>query len=76
MKKSNELLKKIIKETNIKNLILDHHLVRDKFYKGKIESVITFSKDSGVKILTGAEFEGKQNNFLEARRKELWKTFP
>ncbi len=76
LEKSNELLKRIIKETEIKNLILDHHLVRDKFYKRKIESVIKFSKDFNTKILTGAEFEGKQNNFLEAKRKERWETSP
>jgi predicted metallo-beta-lactamase superfamily hydrolase len=57
----------IIKETKAK-VILDHHLLRDLKYKQHFKEVF----DTG-KALTAAEFLGKENNMLEARRKELWK---
>jgi predicted metallo-beta-lactamase superfamily hydrolase len=50
-------------------VILDHHLLRDLKYKE------VFSKPyqkGGIKLKTFAEYIGKENNTLEAHRKELW----
>jgi predicted metallo-beta-lactamase superfamily hydrolase len=51
------------------DIILDHHLLRDLNYKK------TFPQPylaSGEKVKTFAEYLGKENNTLEAHRKELW----
>ena len=53
-------------------MILDHHLVRDLHYKNKIIDVLKTAKRMGKKVLTAAEFLGRENEFLEARRKELY----
>ena len=58
-----------IKEKLDCDIILDHHLLRDLNYK------TTFPQPylaSGKKVKTFAEYLGKENNTLEAHRKELW----
>ena len=50
-------------------IILDHHLLRDIKYRE------VFSKPyrvGGSRVKTFAEYLGKENNTLEAHRKELW----
>ena len=57
-----------IKEKVNCDIILDHHLLRDLNYRR------TFSQPylaSGKKVKTFAEYIGKENNALEAHRKEL-----
>jgi len=71
--KSNQNLIRIIKETKIKTLILEHHIVRDLYYKNKIVPVLKEAEQNNVNVVTSAEFMGKKPTFLEARRKELWK---
>ena len=70
--KSNENLIKILNETKVKTIILDHHLVRDLNYRDKIKDVLFEAEKLGKKIMTAAEFSGIENEFLEARRKELY----
>ena len=51
------------------SLVLDHHLLRDLKYKERFSQLYgTY----GEKIKTFAEFNGKKNEQLEAKRKELW----
>jgi len=65
---ASENLVKII-ETLKCDIILDHHLLRDKKYK----EVFPEPYKKGKKyVKTFAEYLGKENNTLEAHRKELW----
>ena len=65
---ASENLIKII-ETLQCDIILDHHLLRDKKYK----EVFPEPYKKGKKyVKTFAEYLGKKNNTLEAHRKELW----
>ena len=67
-KGAEENLLKIIKETGCK-VILDHHLLRDLKYKERCSGPYTLEKDV---VQTFAEYLGKENNMLEAQRKQLW----
>jgi len=60
LEKTNENLKSIVENTGAE-IILDHHLLRDKKYREKIN----------IKFKTIAEFLGEKNILLEAYRKEL-----
>ncbi len=71
LEKSNENLIKILEQTKVKKIILDHHLARDLKYKNKIGSVLKRATHLNKKVITAAEFLGKEPEFLEARRKEL-----
>lgn len=75
--KFKENLKKFIEKTKVKEIILDHHLVRDLNYQQKILDLIEFSISHGVKIFTCAEYLGLRNLLLEALRKFIysgWRT--
>jgi len=63
---------RVIRETPVKVVILEHHLLRDLDYKRKIEPVIREAETRGIKLLSAAEFEGKPVELLEARRRELY----
>ncbi len=67
-------LMRVIKEVRPEALIVDHHLLRDLNYREKIEEHIKVARETGVKLLTAAEYMGKPLNQLEARRKELWRS--
>ena len=51
------------------DVILDHHLLRDLKYR---EIFTAPYQKGGSKLKTFAEYLGKENNTLEAHRKELW----
>lgn len=61
-----ENLLKIISSIDCE-IVLDHHLLRDLRYKERLKKV--YEKGD---VKTVAEFLGKENNMLEAHRKELW----
>lgn len=69
---SNQNLIKILSQTKVNTVILDHHLVRDLHYLNKIEEVLKTAEELKKKVITAAEFLGKKPDFLEARRKELY----
>ncbi len=70
---ANQNVIRILEETRVKTLIVDHHLVRDKHFREKIKPVYEKAQELGKKVVTGAEFSGEMERFLEAYRKELWK---
>lgn len=72
LERSIENLENIMSDTSVKEIIIDHHFMRDLKYRDKIERLYDYSEDLGVKILSAAEFMGEENNLLEARRKELY----
>jgi len=70
---SNKNLVKILTETKVQTIILDHHLVRDLHYPNKIDEIYKKAKSLNKNLMTAAEFLGEESEFLEARRKELYK---
>ena len=69
LKESVKNLIKIFKKTKTEKLIIDHHFLRDLKWKERIKEVFDVAKG---KIFTAAEYIGKENLMLEARRKELY----
>ncbi|MEM2772647.1 MAG: MBL fold metallo-hydrolase, partial [Candidatus Pacearchaeota archaeon] len=57
-------------ETDVETIILDHHLTRDENFKDYLKEILNQNK---TKILTAAEYLGKENELLEAKRRELYK---
>ncbi len=60
---------KIVEKVKPEIIILDHHLLRDLKWKEKMDKVEN-------KIITAAEYAGKEINQLEAKRTHLWKEHP
>jgi len=65
---ASENLIRILEETECE-VVLDHHLVRDLRYKEQFPEPYRVGKE---RIKTFAEYQGKENNFMEAHRKESW----
>ncbi len=63
-------MRRILNETGVETLVVDHHLLRDLKWKEKIARVF----ETGKEVKTAAEFLGLENDMLEARRKELFGT--
>ncbi|MDI6860199.1 MAG: MBL fold metallo-hydrolase [Methanocellales archaeon] len=74
-KKSLELsvenMVRMVRETPVETLILEHHFMRDLRYKERIMPVYEAAEDK-VKVITAAEYVGRSIEMLEARRKELY----
>jgi len=68
-----ENLRRLIAETDIKTLILDHHLTRDLKWRERMQEVFRAGEEAGVKVESAAEFAGVEEELLEARRAELYK---
>lgn len=60
---------KLILKKAKSEIILDHHLLRDLKYK---EIYPELYKTGKKRVKTFAEYLGKENNTLEAHRKQLW----
>ncbi|MCS7123247.1 MAG: MBL fold metallo-hydrolase [Candidatus Aenigmarchaeota archaeon] len=69
--KSKNNLRNFLENTNVKTIILDHHIVRDISYKEKIKDLMDFAKSLKKEILTAAEYCCLDNLFLEAWRRNL-----
>lgn len=69
-------LVKIIEKCKPEKLVLDHHLLRDLNYKERIRNVYERASEFNCEVLSMAEFLGKEDDMLEARRRELYRQFP
>lgn len=63
-------IKKIIEKTAVKTLIIDHHLLRDINWQAYISKLPKIRPN--LLICSAAGYLGKQEDILEARRKELY----
>jgi predicted metallo-beta-lactamase superfamily hydrolase len=67
-----ENMNRIIKETSAKYILVEHHFMRDLKYKERIAEVYESAAEKDVKVITAAEYLGREVEMLEARRKELY----
>lgn len=66
----------LIERTDIKKLVLDHHLTRDLHWVEKMSAVFEKGEEHGVKVTSAAKFAGLKEELLEAHRKDLYKKYP
>jgi len=66
-------LRKIVEA--VPRVIIEHHLLRDEGWKGKVGIILEAAKKVGHSVLTSAEFLGKENTFLELSRKMLYEEY-
>jgi predicted metallo-beta-lactamase superfamily hydrolase len=67
-------LEKIVEKVPM--IILEHHALRDEFWKQKMESVFLKAAKFEHRIVTAAEYTSKENNFLESHRKQIYREQP
>jgi len=71
-KRSLSHLNRILRTTNIRTLILDHHILRDREWRSRMASVFTVGEEHDVNVVTAAEFRGDGVDQLEANRDRLY----
>ncbi len=64
-------LMRIMEETPIKTMMLDHHLTRDINWRKKMQPVFDAGEEHGCRVQTFAGFAGQEDELLEAQRKKL-----
>jgi hypothetical protein len=72
---SNENLTKVIRETPVETIMMEHHFMRDLRYRERIKPLYEIAKERKVKVLTAAEFLERNVELLEARRRELYQKY-
>ena len=65
-------LRELMSRTDLKTLVLDHHLTRDLKWRDAMSRVFESGEEFGVKVCSAAEFRGLKDCLLEAMRKELY----
>ncbi len=76
VKQGLEGMLEIIRTLKPETLIADHHLVRDPKYRERIRQHVEEAERLGVRLVTAAEYMGREPEPLEAFRKRLWKGNP
>ncbi len=74
LERSLKNIKTIMEKTDMKTLVLDHHLLRDIGWKEKIFEIFDLGEELGVVVQSASGFMRKEECLLEARRKELYET--
>lgn len=57
-------------------IILEHHLLRVEDWREQAKIVFEIARKSEHKVMSAAEFLGKRDDLLEAKRKKLYETEP
>lgn len=66
----------ILEETRVTNFIIDHHYLRNLKWREKMADVFDIADRLGKRFICAAQFLGKEEELLEARRKQLYKEYP
>jgi uncharacterized protein len=53
-------------------VILEHHALRDAEWQQKTRTIREAAQSAGHTVTTAAEYAGKENNFLESKRQQLY----
>lgn len=68
---SNRAIGNILEKTRVRTVIMDHHGLRDSNWKEERGAIEACAARLGKRIVTAAEFLGKDIELLEARRQQL-----
>jgi len=61
---------------SVSTTILEHHILRDEKWRNLSQPVFDAASEIGHKVVTAAEFAGRENNLLEFRRRQLFENEP
>jgi len=74
LSKAFDNLSRIVEKVH--TVVVDHHILREGGRPQGFEKVFSASQRVRHRLLTAAEFLGLENEFLEARRRELYEEYP
>ncbi|OGS50722.1 MAG: hypothetical protein A3K65_05705 [Euryarchaeota archaeon RBG_16_68_12] len=65
-------LTRILRTTDVRTVIVDHHALRDREWRERMAPVLKAGEEHDVRVLSAAEFAGKAVDQLEANRDKLY----
>ncbi|AEA12057.1 hypothetical protein TUZN_0563 [Thermoproteus uzoniensis 768-20] len=71
-----DYLARLARMPGLETLVVAHHALRDLDWRAKLEPVFKAASEAGVEVKTYAGLLGREDELLEARRKELYKLMP
>ena len=74
--RSLENLARIIRSTGLRTLIVDHHLLRDREWRARLDPLRSVAEEHDVTVQTAAEYAGRAIDQLEANRDRLYGVEP
>ena len=69
-------IRELVEKTCVQTFVMDHHLVRDPHWKEKVKELFASAEKSAKKLVTVAGFLGKEEEMLEAHRRQLFAWHP
>lgn len=69
-------LLRIVRSSDVRTMILDHHALRDREWRTRTEPVRSAGEEGGVDVVTAARYLGRPEDPLETRRDELYGVQP
>ncbi len=69
-------IRRMVEDTPVSTVVVEHHLLRDERWKEQIEELYEVAEKRKVRLLSAAEYLGRENDLLEARRRELYSDEP
>jgi uncharacterized protein len=60
----------------VPTVVLEHHALRDEFWRQKLDAIFQKANAVGHAIVTAAKYAEKPNVFLESKRKQLYLEHP
>lgn len=72
LESSKKNLQELVIKTDVKVIVLDHHLTRDLAWRDRMSDFIEFAESHGVEVMSAAQFAGREEELLEGLRKRLY----
>jgi len=69
-------IREAVEATRVRAIVIDHHVLRDPNWKEACAELFTLAEKNGKKLVTAAGFHGKEDEMLEARRRQLFAWHP
>ncbi len=66
----------VLESSRLRTLITDHHLLRDPNWKKEMAEVFSAAERIGARVVTAAGFLGREDEILEAHRRQLFAWHP
>ncbi len=72
LESSKKNLQELVMKTDVRVVVLDHHLTRDLAWRDRMSDFIDFARSHGVEVVSAAQFAGREEELLEGLRKRLY----
>jgi predicted metallo-beta-lactamase superfamily hydrolase len=69
-------IREAVETTRVRTIVIDHHVLRDPNWKEACSELFALAEKNGKKLVTAAGFHGKEDEMLEARRRQLFARHP